>query len=256
MRLQVLRGLHAGGEFRVVQRLVDAGPEEPDERAGLGNGDVTERSPGCEDAAGGGVPQIDDVRQIRRLVCGDRRGDLDHLQKRDGALLHARSTRGRQREQRKPLIGGSVHRTDQAFTRGHPDGPGKKSELAQQDCHRASAHGRGSGENGFVETRLLTRRSQFVRVLVVDDVIGSRAVPRLETSGIDHQIEEFERGHPRHRIASFNQSRTSSSSAPRTGGARCRFSVTSVPSDSKNRSGGPGRVTVPRASCSTSMSSP
>ena len=85
---QVLGGLHALGERLAVQRLVDPRPEEADRGAGLGDRHVPERAPGRQHAAEGGVAQVDEVGQPGLLVPGDRRGDADHLQEGDRALLH------------------------------------------------------------------------------------------------------------------------------------------------------------------------
>ena len=74
--VEVLRGLHALGERPVVERLVDPRPEEADQRTRLGDGHVAERAPGRHHAAGGRVPQVDEVGQPGLLVRRDRRGDL------------------------------------------------------------------------------------------------------------------------------------------------------------------------------------
>lgn len=53
-----------------------------------------------------------------------------------------------------------------------------------------------------------------------------------------------------------SQARIAAPSSSRVGGASCSRRVTSVPSPSKKRSGGPGRVTRPSVGCSTSTSRP
>ena len=60
------------GERLAVERLVDPRPEEADQRARLGDGDVPERAPGGDHAAGGGVAQVDEVGQAG-LPCAPRR---------------------------------------------------------------------------------------------------------------------------------------------------------------------------------------
>ena len=100
MSLQVLRGLHPGRERFTVEVLVDPGAEEADQRAGLGRGDVPEGTPGGEHPTGGGVSQVDEVGQVGLFVQFDGGGDLDHLQKGDGALLHAGTPGARRRQQR------------------------------------------------------------------------------------------------------------------------------------------------------------
>ena len=94
-----------GGKRLAVELLVDPRAEEPDQRARLGGGDVAQRTPRREHPAGGRVAQVHQVGQMRLLVQADGRGDLDHLQERDGALLHAGAARTRRRQQRQPLGG-------------------------------------------------------------------------------------------------------------------------------------------------------
>ena len=57
-----------GGNGVVVQRLVDPRAEEADQRPRFGGGDVAERAPRGEHAAGGRVAQVDEVRQAGGLV--------------------------------------------------------------------------------------------------------------------------------------------------------------------------------------------
>ena len=75
---EVLRHLHAGPERPAVERLVDLGAEEADERARLGDGHVPERAPRGVDTAGRGVAQVHEVGQAGRPVVHQRAGDLGH----------------------------------------------------------------------------------------------------------------------------------------------------------------------------------
>jgi hypothetical protein len=52
------------------------------------------------------MPQVDQVGQMSGLVRGDRRGDLHHLQERDGAFLHAGAAGGGRGNYRQALGGG------------------------------------------------------------------------------------------------------------------------------------------------------
>ena len=70
--LQILRGLDAGRERFAVEQFVDPGPEEADQGAGLGEGDMAQRAPRREDPAGGGVAQVHQVRQVRLFVQAAR----------------------------------------------------------------------------------------------------------------------------------------------------------------------------------------
>ena len=63
--LQVLGGLHADRERLAVQLFVDPRTEETDQRARLRDRDVAERTPRCEHPAGGRMPQIHQIGQVR-----------------------------------------------------------------------------------------------------------------------------------------------------------------------------------------------
>ena len=76
------------------------------------------------------MAQVDQVGQVRLLVQRDGRGDLDHLQERDGALLHAGAARARRRQQRQPFGGRALHGGGDALGRGHADRAGQEVELA------------------------------------------------------------------------------------------------------------------------------
>ena len=97
------------------------------------------------------------------------------------------------------------------------------------------------------------RRSSARYVLVVTRDVD-RLVPRLEGAGVEHEVEQLaarpavgsslarsEPGPDRRRRA-----------GRAAGGAAWSRRVTSAPSASKKRSGGPGSVTVPSVGCSTS----
>ena len=150
MAVQVLRGLHAGREWFAVQLLVHPRPEEPDQRAGLGDGDVTQRAPRREDPAGGRVAQVDEVGQVRLFVQSDGRGDLHHLQKRNRALLHAGAAGARRGQQREPLGGGALHGGGDPFGCGDPDRPAEEAELADHDRHPAPEYSSFAGQHRFI----------------------------------------------------------------------------------------------------------
>ena len=167
MALQVLRGLDAGGKRFAVEVLVDPRAEKPDQRTRLGRGDVPERTPGGEHPAGGRVAQVHQVRQMRPLVQFDGRGDLDHLQERDGALLHAGAARARRRQQRQPLGRRPLHRGGDPLGGGHPDRAGQEVELAGHQRHAAAEDRALAGHHGLVEAGLGRRGGQLTPVRVV-----------------------------------------------------------------------------------------
>ncbi len=86
---EVLRHLDVLRKGRTVQRLVHAGPQESEEGAGFGYGDVPEGAPGGHDAACSGVAQVDEVGQTGLPVGPNCGADLDHGEEGDGAFLHS-----------------------------------------------------------------------------------------------------------------------------------------------------------------------
>ena len=97
-RVEVLRGLHALGE-RPCRRAPrrPAGPRKPTSAPGSATVTWPERAPRRHHAAGGGVAQVDEVRQPGDLVRRDRLGDPHHLHERRRALLHPGAAADRRR---------------------------------------------------------------------------------------------------------------------------------------------------------------
>lgn len=60
-------------------------------------------------------------REVGLPVQFDSRGNLDHLQERDRALLHAGTAGARRRQQRQPFGRRALHRSGDPFGRGHAD---------------------------------------------------------------------------------------------------------------------------------------
>ncbi len=137
--VEVLGHLDAFWELVAVERLVDARAEEPDQGAGLGPGELTERPPGGKNPTRRRMPQVDEVGQTRVAVLHERLDDLDHLQEGDRALLHPRAARYRRCDERQPLGGGPFDRLGEAFGRGDPKGSAKEGELARDHAHAATA---------------------------------------------------------------------------------------------------------------------
>src|SRR5690606_17779128 len=115
-----------------------------------GGGHVAEGAPGGEDPAGGGVAQVDQVRQAGGPVGGHGGADLHHLGEGERALLHPGAAGGGRGEQRQPLGGGTLHRPYQPLGRGHPDGAGQEGELAGHDRDPAAVQGALAGDDRLV----------------------------------------------------------------------------------------------------------
>ena len=136
--VEVLGHLDSFGEGLFVERLVDPRPEETDEGAGLGPGELAERAPGGEHAARGRMAQVDEIGKPRRRCCDERLDDLDHLQEGDRALLHPRAARHRRRDERESLGGRPLDRLGQPFCRGDAQGAAEEGELAGDDADTPS----------------------------------------------------------------------------------------------------------------------
>ena len=134
--------------------LVDPRAEKSDEGAGFGRGDMTERPPRREHAAGGRVAQVHEIGQMLLLVQFDGCRDLDHLQERDGALLHAGAARARRRQQRQPLGRRPLHGGGDALGGGHPDRACQEVELTGHHRDTSAEHRALAGHYGFVEAGL------------------------------------------------------------------------------------------------------
>ena len=160
---EVLRDLDAGPERPAVERLVDLGPEEADQRARLGHGDVAQRAPRGVDAAGGGVAQVHEVGQPGGAVVHQRPGDLDHPHEGGGALLHAGAARRGAGQQREPLGGRTAYGGGDAVRGGPADRAGEEAELVDHDGHRAPAHLTAAGDHRLVGAGLQRRRPRAPR---------------------------------------------------------------------------------------------
>ncbi len=201
--MQVLGGLHAGRERFAVQVLVHPRAEEADQRARLGGGDVPERTPRREHAAGGRVTQVHQVGQMSLFVQLDGGGDLDHLQERDGALLHARSARARRRQQRQALGCGFRHRGGDPLGCGHPDGSGEEIEFADDDGHTAAEDRAFAGQHGFVEPGQGLRFCQFALVILGTGDLQRRGVPAAERALVEHCITKRAGADPTHGVSLY-----------------------------------------------------
>ena len=167
------------GERLAVELLVHPRAEEADQRAGFGGRHVAERAPRREHPAGRRMPQVHQVRQVRLLVQLDGGGDLDHLQERDRALLHAGAARTRRRHQRQPLGGRAFHGRGDALGGGHADRPGQEVELAGDDGDPTPEHRALAGQHRFVEAGRRPGVGQFAARRTASGWTSSGALSQL-----------------------------------------------------------------------------
>lgn len=224
--MEVLRGLDPFGEVLLVQGLVDARPEETDECARLCRGDMPERPPRREHSTRRGIAQVDEVAEMRRLVCCHGRGDLDHLHERERAFLHSGAARGRRREQGESFRGGPFDRGDDPFGCRDTDRSGEEGELAGDQRDPASVDGADSGEYRLVDPGPLSGTLEFGAVGVIGVDVDRGFVPRDETALVEHRIDELLRrdSAPSH-LASLSASprATVRGFLRRRGGGWCEF---------------------------------
>ncbi len=123
------RGRTPGGSFSRVVCSMTRGPRERDQRAGLGVGHVAQRGERRPDAAGRGVHQHHDHRQLG--VVHQLEGDhaLGHLHQGDDALLHARAARGGDDHQRQPALDAAVAGAHQLLADHRPHAAAEVGEV-------------------------------------------------------------------------------------------------------------------------------
>ena len=191
--VQVLPGLHIVRELLPVDGFEHAGPEEADERSGFGHGDMSQGSPGGEDAAGGRVAQVDEVGQTGPFVGDDGVGDLDHRQEGDRALLHPRPARGGSGQQRQPFERGPFDGVDEAFGRGDADRAGEEAEFADDHGHAASGDRALAGDDGLVDPRLVGSGGELGCIGLGDSAGWSDGcgIPGSEGSLVEDDVDEF-----------------------------------------------------------------
>jgi len=194
---EVLGDLDTLGEVALVQRLVDPRPEEADQGARLGDGQLPQRPPRREHATGRGMAQVDEVGQPGRLVPRDRRGDLHHLDERAGALLHPGAARHRRGQQRQARCGRPFDRVGETFGGGGADRPGEEGELTDHHGHPPSVDAALTGQHRLVDLGPLPCRGQLgcvpLRHLRGRDRCG---VPRAERPLVEDEVDEVVRPEP------------------------------------------------------------
>ncbi len=158
---EVLGRLDALGEGPLVERLVDPGAEEPDHRSRLRHGDLPERAPRREDAAGRRVTEVDEVGQPGSLELRTGRADLHHPDEGRRPLLHAGPSRGRRGKHRQLLAAGPLERHDDPLGRHRPDRPREEAELAGDDGHAAPPDPALARDDGLVAPAALASGSQL-----------------------------------------------------------------------------------------------
>lgn len=171
---QVLCHLDAFRERLPAQGVVDAGTQEADERAWLGDGHVAEGPPGRENPADRRIPQVDEVGKPGCLVCHDGPADFYHLNERRGALLHAGASGGGRGDERQPLRGRAPDGGDDARCGRCPDRAAEEAELADHQGRCVPPDVCRAGKDGFVGAGPQLSALQF-------SAVAGQAVGRVDS---------------------------------------------------------------------------
>ena len=134
------------------------------------------------------MAQVHQIGQVRALVQFDGRRDLDHLQERDGALLHAGAARARRRQQRQSLGRRPLHGGGDPLRGRHADRPGQEVELAGHQRDAAAEHRALAGHHGFVQAGGGLRLGQLAPVGLVGVDLQRRGVPAAERTLVQHGV--------------------------------------------------------------------
>ncbi len=125
---------------------------------------------------------------MRLLVQFDGGRDLDHLQERDGALLHASAARTRRGHQRQAFHRRALDRRGDPLRRSHPDRTGQEVELAGHHGDPPPEHRALAGQHRFVEAGRCRGGGQLAPVPVVGVDLEGCAVPAGERPLVQHGI--------------------------------------------------------------------
>ena len=139
------------------------------------------------------------------LVQFDGGGDLDHLQERDRALLHAGATRTRRREQRQPLDRRPVAPpTVIRSAAATPIEPARKSNSHGHHGDAPAEHRALAGQHRLVEPGLGRRVDPAAAPIALVGVDVQRwAVPAAKRPRVQHGVAQLEGTDPAHRASGY-----------------------------------------------------
>src|SRR5262245_66125204 len=190
VREEELRSLEPFGE-RLADRLGDdPRPGEANQRARFGHDDVAQHREARGDAAGGGVGEDRDVRQLRRGQPLERGRRLGHLHQREDAFLHPGAAGGRDDEDRQVLVDGELDRARQLLADDRAHAAAQEAELEDREHGRLAADRRDAADDCLVGRGLLGGGPYALAILlgVLEGQRIDRAEPGLallERAGVD-----------------------------------------------------------------------
>src|SRR5580704_6784882 len=157
-------GLKAFGQFLTDGLLDDARAGETDQRAGLGDIQVTEHRVAGGDAAGGGIGQYGNERELGFVQAAERRGNFRELHQADHALHHARAAGTGNHDERLLLFERAVDRARNFFADDGAHRTADKTEFHRAADYGTSVQAACGGDDRIVHIEFALRFFQALRV--------------------------------------------------------------------------------------------
>ena len=192
-----LGGLEPFGQLLADGIADNALPGEADERFGFGQDDIAVHGERRGDAAGGGIGDDRDVRQMRRRVALNGARGLRHLHERDQTLLHARAARSGEDDHRQMLGGGTLEQARDLLPHHTAHGPHEERGLHDADGALQARDGTLTGANALLKAGFPALGLKLVKVAREAERIGllDGTVPLLERAGIEQVVDALVGGH-------------------------------------------------------------
>jgi len=159
-----LGGLEPFGQLLADGIADNALPGEADERFGFGQDDVAVHGERRGDAAGGGIGDDRDVRQMRRSMALDGARGLRHLHERDQTLLHARAARSGEDDHRQMLGGGTLEQARDLLPHHTAHGPHEERGLHDADGALQARNGTLTSANALLKAGFPALGLKLVKV--------------------------------------------------------------------------------------------
>ena len=142
----------------------DARPRERHERPGLGQHDVAEAREARQDSARRRMRENGDQRAARLVELVDGADRLRQLHESEDALLHARSSRCRDRDERRAGAGRALARPDELLSDDASHRAAHEGEVHDRELALLAADRRSATDHRVAETRLDLGLGQPLRV--------------------------------------------------------------------------------------------
>src|SRR3989441_3772785 len=190
---QELGGLKTLGQLLANGLLDDARAGETDQRAGLGDVQITQHGVAGGHAAGGGVGEHGYVRHARLVQAGQRRRNLGELHQANRAFHHPRAARAGNNHQRQLLFHRQLDgpRHFLPYDRSHR--PTDKAEFHRTANQRPAIQKPFGSDDGVAHAELLLRlfeaRHIGLGVHKPERVGGSQVCVVLEPPAVEQQLE-------------------------------------------------------------------